>query len=645
MGFPLRDYTLQEVEDFRYRLRNVEWTQGETQSILRAQEDDIQRYITNELVLSKLDFSYWLRRYAFFLTDEKRLETLEPWPSQQLVLDAIAKQERSGQNKIKIILLKARQVGETAIWEALLSHMVMLNPSTQAVVASDHPDNTLKLFQVMMRIYDNLPGWMRPSRDAKVKATNLHFDKLDSDVIFGAGNQKTTLGQGVTVDLVHLTELSTWDPKNCMAIDADLMPAFDSSQKHHSLLGLESTGQGGTGNWFHDEFQAALEGKTEFEPIFVAWYMRPNRGMKANGITFNEVTLNMAERVKREMGIELSREQLAWYQVKRVAMEAKNELELFFQEYASTIEEAFQTGFKSAFSIETRDRVRNACRKPIEVYEVNVPAKKLRPVPLEEWVRDPNPKKADNRLILWETPKPPFIYTVGVDTSYGMAGKDSSAVEVMRVGNRWAPDEQVAEWRGTISPVDLGNVAWIVGHIYADKMLDLPAKMAIEVNPGSPGIVVQTELLKAGYPNFYVWRRPDHINGGWSNVVGWWTTPTTRPLLTEKGIQDIEKKNLLINSPWFVDEMASFVYHYSDAGNRKVEHAPGCHDDRIMALFIALYVAHESDTASVAEERIRLEEIKKASPKQIRQLNEIAATWIPGDSMEKEIEEIQEVFY
>jgi hypothetical protein len=41
---------------------------------------------------------------------------------------------------------------------------------------------------------------------------------------------------------------------------------------------------------------------------------------------------------------------------------------------------------------------------------------------------------------------------------------------------------------------------------------------------------------------------------------------------------------------------------------RHYEHAPGYHDDRIMALFIALYVAHENDIRILAEDRRRHQE-------------------------------------
>ena len=638
LNLELRDYSLTEVQDMAYRMKDIVWIPGETEATIAGLPTDIQNYIVNEISLSKIDFGYWFRRYAKFLDDRKNLTVVEPWPSQQVVLDKLAKLEDEGLNKLKVIVLKARQVGETALWEALIAHLVCLNPNTAGIIASDHPDNSLKLWQVMMRIYDNLPGWMQPRRDAKVKAINLHLDQIDSDVQVASGNQKTTIGQGMTVDAAHLTEVSTWERENAFRIDADMIPAFDSSQKHHSIFGLESTGAGGSGNWFHDEWQSAINGTSEFNPIFVAWYMRPNRNESAEGVEFNAKTLNMAERVKREVGVELSREQLAWYQKKRVSAEAKNQLEIFFQEYASTPTEAFQTGFRSIFPIEVVDRVRNKCKVPIGVFEVLPSIKKLRKVDLEEWNRDSSPTKAQDRLLLWENPLPNSIYVISADASYGMVGKDNAAVQVLRVGNRSLPDEQVAEWCGTLSPVDLVAPIWILGHMFSDKYLQLPAKVVVECNPGSPGIVTQVELIRLGYPHFYVWQRPLRQDGAYSNETGWWTTPGTRPLLIDKGVDAVNKGDLLINSIGLTDEMRAFVTTFTPGGQRKVEHAPGMHDDRLLSLFIALYVAHEQDSASMAEERHRQEALKSAPAKAKKQLYELSAEWKVGDSLESEME-------
>lgn len=629
LGFSLIDYSLKEVEDFRYRLKDIIWDENRNPS--RELTEEEAAYITNDSIMSKIDFEYFSSRYCKILTVEKRLETLIPWPSQRYLLDIIAKEEKRQMDapsiKIPVVLLKSRQVGGTAISEAMIAHMVFLNSTTQGVIASDHTDNTLKLYQTLVRIYENLPDWMKPHMDGKVKGNHLHFDKIDSDVIAGSGNQKSTLGQGMTIDIAHLTEVSTWIPEMCQAIDGDILPAFNSSRKHHSLIILESTGCGAKGNWFHDHFQASRRGETTFKSAFIAWYMRPSWRLSSEGVEFRPETLNMAERVKRETGIALDREQMAWYQITRRDLEAKGNLELFYQEYPSTIEEAFQTGLRSIFTLDTIAKVRDKCDTPVAIFEVNLDTSKLKKVNLQSWLDADDPEKHDNKLLMWDTPRGGYVYVVGVDGAYGIEGKDKSSIEVLRVGNRNGPDEQVAEWTGSLSPFDLAKVAKIVGEIYRDKALGLEALMACEVNPGSPSLFTQTELQRMGYLNFYTWKRPLKANGGYSMEYGWWTTPSTRPLLTERFEEYIKKGYLKVNSTELVEEMRSFVNTGAHLGKKHAEHASGYHDDRIISLAIALYVAHEGDMQNVAEERRKLNEIKKNPSEKFIQFNSTGLSW------------------
>lgn len=631
LGFALKEYSLPDVEDMEWRMKDIVWD-ADTSAPSRPLSEEEQRYIVSSLHLSKIDFRYWMQRYCKLQTDDKRLLPLIPWPSQELLLKVFEEEEekimaREGYAKIRAILLKSRQVGGTAISEALIAHMAFLNPRTQAVIGSDHPDPSLQLWQVLLRMYDNLPGWMKPHRDAKVKATNLHLDRIESDVVVGSGNQKTTLGQGMNIDAVHLTEVSTWDFPDY--IDEDLMPAFNSSRKHHSFIVLESTGSGAKGNWFHDQFETARKGTSQFRPIFIAWYHRPGWRQSDEGMTFVQETLEMAERVKRESGYELDRRQLAFYQATRQDYESKDKLDKFYQEHPSTIEEAFQTGLRSVFSITLRSKVRDACKTPAAVYDVVLPAGKLRSVPLTEWIRSEDDGKSDNRLIIWELPKPGFLSVIGVDASYGRDGGDNSAIEVLRIGNKWAGDEQIAEWSGNLSPFDLAKIVEMVGKIYADPLDKLPAKVAVEVNPGSPGLVTQTELIRMGYPHFYTWKKPTRVGGGFTKEVGWWTTPSTRPLLIDMGIDYIKKGHLTVNSPFLVNEMGSFVDTGAirPNGKRHIEHAPNYHDDRLIALFIALYVAHELDVVSMAEDRRKWQEQRSVPKESHREFQSMGITW------------------
>lgn len=661
LGFPLREYTREEIQELAYRIRNVEWGEdGDTTSVLRTLDEDVQKYIFNEIHLCKVNFRYWMERYCHIVDDSGRMTVSTMWPSQEKFLEVLQREEEKSlerylvkggtfQSKIFLISLKARQVGATVLSQALIAHQTLFFPNTRTVIASDHPDTSLNLWQVFLRMYENLPVWMRPSRDAKVKATNLHLDQLGSDVMVGAGNQKTTFGQGVTVDAAHLTEVSTWDPHNTGAINEDLKPAFLSSKRHHSLFLLESTGKGGAGNFFHDQYQAARKGDSLFKSVFISWFMAPNKwSMDPEGIEIEGSTRSLSERIFMETGYQLTKGQMAFYQVHRKDAESTGDLATFLQEFPSTPEESFNAGWNSAFSIEVRSKVRNEVKEPVAIFEVEPEKKRLLRIRVEDWKEEDEEERYQNRLVIWEEPQPGCLYVIGVDTSYGMVGKDLSAIEVLRVGTRYADDEQVAEWSGTISPSDLAPIIEIVGRRFTDRVSRLPALVAIEANPGSPGIVPQTELMKRGYPYIYTWKRPLRADGRPTTEYGWWTTPATRPLLTEKGHSYITKGLLKINSVALVREMSSFIQTFTPTGRRDLEHAPGSHDDRIMALFIALYVAHENEVAPIADSRMKqhLAEVEgKKIDKPIVQLNAMGLSWEDAVAQWEESQGITETIW
>lgn len=613
--FEFKERSVGEIEEWNKRLERA---YDKDLKLVRTLTPDEQEFILNELTLCKYNFRYWAERYCQISSNEGRLIKLELRTAQQKLLDKIGELEEAGfplpMGKIGLVIAKARRAGATVLAQAIVSHGVMLRPQAMGLAASDIPENTLKLYQVQERIYDNLPVWMRPHMSGRVKADHFHFDGLDSDLTFGTGNQKNPMGQGVRLDFIHFTEVSTWEPVGIQQIDEDVYPAFDSSRAPTTCWILESTGKGGTGNFFHDQYQMAKAKKGSFRSIFLSWYDVPEiHSRPSEGLEFVETTKAVARRIKADTGYECTKDQLAWYQIQREQYEVKGNLEGFLQEYPSSDEECFQYGLRSVFSLEVRDRVRNSVKPIVGVFDIDLRNRKLaNRMTTETWDGDP-----ENRLFVWEwPPRRDCQYVVGVDVSYGV-GKDRYCIFVNRVGNRHFPDEQVAEISGFLPPMDVSIPAWIVGHMYTDRD-GIPAKMAIEVNPGSPGQMTQIEMQRMGYPNFYIWKKLNHLDGGYTKEIGWHTTPATRAPLTKNGVEYINKNLWHINSPFFIQEMKTFVdYGPTKAGRymEHFEHAPGQTDDRLFAGFIALWVSHEDDQRNLAADRLQQEQERQNSQK------------------------------
>lgn len=647
-AFHLTRYRPDQVDHWNERLGRKFSAEGEQTSSFDEEET---AFVLNELTLSKWDALYWMERYCWIASDSAHLERLSLRNSQRKLFNRIAEIENEERplprGKVGLVIAKARRVGATILSQALMAHGAMLRGQTKALIAADIPEKSLELFQIQDRIYKHLPLWMRPHLAGRVKSAQLYFDKLDSEIIVGHGAQKNPMGQGIRLDFVHLTEASTWLQVGIAQVDEDIYPAFDSSKAPTTAFIIESTGRSGldgTGLWFEEQYKLAKEGQSNFGSVFLSWYDAPEVWARnADGLEWTTTTLGVKDRIKRDTGYELSKEQMAWYQITRKQYEAKQELSTFLREFPSTDFEAFAYGLPCAWPIEVIDKTAIATQEPLVVFDVDVRHKRLlNGRPSTDWDRDPN-----CRVLIWEKCLPGFTYVVGVDASYGATdnGKslDSASIFVNRVGNRFARDKQVAEFWGKIPPDELAAVCWCLGHAYTDRETELPAMMAIECNPGSPGMMTQTELLKMNYPHFYTWRKENSTTGGWTTQLGWYTTGSTRPLLTKTGVKAIMDNEWQINSSYFVDEMRTFV-NYGPKIRRGVDeveyfaHAPGKHDDRIFAGFIARYVSHDYDRQNIADERRKYYEGKLAASAPPDRSNQYQCSDLTSDEAFEEFE-------
>jgi hypothetical protein len=621
--FAFKRYSPAEVESWNWRLRSV-WDEDGKQ--LRELADDESAFIFNEINLSKWDFKYWANRYATVVDSEGQIVKLNFVPSQELLYARMGELEESSSHwwpgKFALIIAKARRVGATVMCSAAIAHNIMLRKNAKGLIASNEPANSLEVYKILNRIHTNLPPWMRAEMTEKVKSEHIYFGPpLDSDITIGHGAQKNPMGQGIRLDALHLSELSSWLPVGTEQIEADILPAFRSSRVPSSFFLAESTGESvlqADSEWFQEQYELAAKNKGSFRAIFLAWMDRPDlHSMSAEGITFSETTLAAAARILRETGKELTREQMAFYQITREDYESKGKLATFGQEYPSSQDECFQSAMKGAWSAEVVDRVRNDLPGIQLLADVNFRTKKISKIyPPEAWDNDPV-----NRIRFYEPltatgfVRPGFTYAIGVDTSYGQEGKDFAAVVVNRIGNRLFKDKQVADFHGYIGPEDLASVCWLLGHMFTDRETGLPALMVIERN--GPGLVTLSEMVKSQYKNLYIFRREGTIDGGMTNAYGWSTNGSSRPLMTKKLVQIINDKEYLVSSPYFIEEMKQFVnYGWKRSigvdGFEYFAHAPGKHDDLLFAGGIAYYASHDYDHLNVAEERRKTYEAEAA---------------------------------
>lgn len=208
----------------------------------------------------------------------------------------------------------------------------------------------------------------------------------------------------------------------------------------------------------------------------------------------------------------------------------------------------------------------------------------------------------NGRLLVYEAPIAGEVYALGVDPAEGIRA-DRSCCQVIKLGNMKHPDIQVAEFAcDFLDPVDFAAVIKSIGEFYPDPD-GMEAFCTIEANAPCGDTMISDLRLRMDYGNLFIRKSYDKINNIYTNTYGWSTNKASRPKLIARGLHALTYGDLIVNSSHLLDEMSDFK---RDKFDEKPEARRGKHDDRIMALLIAYYGAHDDEWLNgedIAEQR------------------------------------------
>jgi hypothetical protein len=175
---------------------------------------------------------------------------------------------------------------------------------------------------------------------------------------------------------------------------------------------------------------------------------------------------------------------------------------------------------------------------------------------------------SDNgRLQVWFPEHKQRQYIIGVDTAGGGTEGDYACAQVIVRESGL----QCAELHGHFPPFELARRLEKLGRRYGNALI------AVERN--NHGFGVLAHLKDMNYENLYQHGKQD----------GWITSSVTRPAMIENLATILVTKSDLFHSPKLLAEMKTFVRHADGNGAA----AEGAHDDRVMAMAIALEVRKE----------------------------------------------------
>lgn len=481
---------------------------------------------------------------------------------------------RRNHKPIRIIFLKARQLGISTFTSSMIFHHSATRSNVTSFISSHDLDSSENIYQIYKLFYERMDEYFRPmNRYSNRKEilfenpddkTRKKHPGLNSRIIVQTA-KNTHLGRSYTIHNFHGSELAFWqNPEDTMMGVRQAVPEMPGT-----MIILESTANG-IGNYFHRECERALKGKSDYKLIFIPWFWEPKYSDNdLNG--FGSLCASEKDEYGDEMSLMkefgVSRSQLQWRR-RKIDNDFEGNIDGFRQEYPSTPREAFIFSGQPVFNAKVLLSMKDHCQKPESIGEIT-------------W--DSNAKYGlleshKGSLKIWKNSKPGLHYAIGADVAEGLEGGDNSVVEVFEVVNR----EQVAEWCGIIAPDDFAHIVLYLALRYNRPLV------GVEVNNHGLTTVVGIQQLK--YWNQYRRITFDTQKKKRRDSLGWKTTSTTKPLIIDGLRRAIREGEVLVNSEDLIDECLNYVLHEDGSMGA----SSGKKDDRVMASAIALEMAKQT---------------------------------------------------
>ena len=488
----------------------------------------------------------------------------------QRKLYAVAKRQQDEGKPVRLIILKARQLGFSTLTEGLIFHACATRKNVNALIVAHREDATANLFRMSKLFYDELPAPVKPMLRAS-NAQELVFEnpsKLRSEREARPGLRSrircaTAGGRGIgrsdTLQCVHLSEYAFWpdgaDGKaSTLAGILQAVPSLPGT-----MVVIESTANGFED--FKERWDAAVAGENDFEPVFFAWFENPDYSMPV--VPGTEWT---PEERDLKAAYQLTDEQLQWRRW-CIANNCGGSLDMFRQEYPASPGEAFLHSGTGVFDNEQ-----------IVLRLERLPG----PAGRGEFADGEWTESETGAITLYELPEEGVPYVLGGDTA-GEGSDYFTAIVIDNVSGRI-----VAKLRQKYSEPEYVRQIFALGRFYNDALV------AIETNFSTYPVM---KLQEMEYPNQYSREREDTYTRQMRKSYGFRTDRQSRPRAIANLVEVFSS-----HPEWFTDrelleEMLTFCYNE----DHRPEALAGKHDDLVMGAAITYAVRHQQRMTVLTE--------------------------------------------
>lgn len=258
--------------------------------------------------------------------------------------------------KVRALILKGRQQGCSTQIGGRFYHQVTHQFGTQAFILTHELEATQNLYRMAKRFYEHTPEAVKPQITTS-NSKELIFGELDSGYKLGTAENKA-VGRSATIQLLHGSEVAFWS--NAAEHAKGILQAVPNASGTEIIL--ESTANG-VGNYFHQMWQKAEAGLSEYIAIFVPWFWQEEYQIPINS------PLSLTE-TEQDLKIQyvLTTEQLNWRRNKIIdlSVNGTDGEKAFKQEYPCNSAEAFQLTGEDSYI--TSDLVMQCRKRKAERY-------------------------------------------------------------------------------------------------------------------------------------------------------------------------------------------------------------------------------------------------------------------------------------
>ena len=542
---------------------NDTWLTPEERMALRHDEAELLKRCD-----PYLDCWWWRINNLYIIADEYGNEVLFRCRKAQTVLFCMM--------WFLNIILKARQLGfSTAIQVFILDHALFNDNRQCGVIAQGISEATAIFATKILYPYDRLPSWLKTGKRSVVSKTSTAIYFANASFVRVAVSFRSG-----TLQVLHVSEYG----KICAQypLRADEVQSGSLNAVHEgSLLFIESTAEGATGNFFDMSVEAMefLESgmdltKQDYKFHFYPWFDDPKYALPVpdKGLQLTKKQFKYFTGIEAAMKMKLTDEQKNWYLKKESSQKGKMK-----QEFPSSPMEAFLTSGRKVFDSDDLARAEGRCTKPLIVYDICPTTgnrkKVTQNIDLKTKAADKLAQTTQGYLLVWELPDPDEDYAIGGDVAEGLEHGDRSSFDVVAKSD----GRQVGHWFGHLDTKRFARLMAHVGFWYNTAYLG-PER-------NNHGHAVLQELVEI-YPTARIYHE-EHIDrediDEETQKVGWYTSAQSKPILVS-GLEDL-LANDVDGIRWrgTVSELNIFVY---DKKGRMGAQSGGF-DDQAMSYMIA----------------------------------------------------------